>query len=125
MRTYYFLILSLLSTAVTACTTAPEYVARQKFTFDLRGIDANGLIGPPGGQVALAYEFCIPDTPEARAEVSGISPAIQISKSRGRIGCGADQCLCIGETAGPGWWDTLLRLASLPYVERIDRCWFE
>lgn len=115
--------------ALFACTplrsSAPSPEVLAKIEFDLSALDADGLIGPPDGKVSVAYEFAIPDTAACRAEVLAIDPSIQISKSRGRIGATADQCLCIGDTYHPNHIEILHRLAELPYVERIARCWFE
>ncbi len=119
----------LLTTALFACTPfrsstpSPETLA--KIELDLDALDANGLAGPPDGKVSMAYEFAIPDTEACRAEVRAIDPSIQLSKSRGRIGATEEQCLCIGETHQPNHMEILHRLAELPYVERIIRCWFE
>ena len=49
----------------------------RKVTFDLDQIDPAGLSGPPGGQVAVGYEFCIPATPAHLAEVQGIDPSVR------------------------------------------------
>ncbi|MBN2704417.1 MAG: hypothetical protein JXR23_09430 [Pontiellaceae bacterium] len=123
------LLLTPVLTALFACTplrtSAPSPEVFAKIEFDLSALDADGLIGPPDGKVSLAYEFAIPDTAACRAEVLAIDPSIQISTSRGRIGATADQCLCIGETHQPNYMEILHRLAELPYVERIARCWFE
>jgi hypothetical protein len=101
-------------------------VPLNKVTFDLDQIDAAGLSGPPGGQVAVDYEFCIPATPGHLAEVQGIDPSVRAQPgSPGRIGCGPGQVLCLGSTHQPGWRSVLARLAALDYVARIDRFWGE
>ncbi|HEX2514394.1 MAG TPA: META domain-containing protein [Chloroflexota bacterium] len=98
----------------------------RKVTFDLDQIDPTGLSGPPGGQVAVGYEFCIPATPGHLAEVQGIDPGVRAQPgSPGRIGCGPGQVLCLGSTHQPGWRSVLERLAALDYVARIDRFWGE
>lgn len=129
MKTLHALLLIPALAALFACTpfrsSAPSPEVLAKIEFDLSALDADGLIGPPDGKVSVAYEFAIPDTEACRAEVLAIDPSIQISKSRGRIGATADQCLCIGETHPPNPIEILHRLAELPYVERIARCWFE
>jgi hypothetical protein len=45
--------------------------------------------------------------------------------SPGRIGCGPDQVLVIGNTHRPDFAFVLQRLAELPYVERIEQAHFE
>jgi hypothetical protein len=103
-----------------------EGEARAKITFDLAALNADGLAGPPGGLVAYSYELCIPATPEHEAAVRRIDPTLQVQRgSRGRIGCGPGQVLCLGSTHQPGFRDVLLRLAGLDYVERIDRSFGE
>lgn len=103
-----------------------ESDSRGKIEFDLTQLDETGLIGPEGGKVSLAYEFCIPDTEAHKAEVKAIDPGIQFYPgSRGRIGAAKHQCLCIGETHRKDYEKVLYALAELPYVERIIRCWFE
>lgn len=94
--------------------------------FDLADLDAHGLVGPPDGKRALDYEFCIPAGDRFTAEVGAIDPSARFhAQSRGRIGCTAEQVLVLGNTHQ---WDfdwILQSLAELPYVERIERAWFE
>jgi heat shock protein HslJ len=93
-----------------------------KIGFDLASIDDRGLTGPPTGLVAVAYEFCVPATPEHLAEVQRIDPTVQSQTGApGRIGCGAGQALCIGSTHQTNWRTVLQDLAALPYIARIDR----
>ena len=47
------------------------------------------------------------------------------STSPGRIGCGDDQVLCIGETHQPEWRTVLEQLAALDYVEQINQSFAE
>lgn len=100
--------------------------ALRKIGFDLDALDAAGLAGPPAGKVAVSYEFRIPDTPEHRAAVLAIEPALEITAGpRGRVDAGPGFALCIGSTHRPRYRRTLLDLAALPFVERISRCDFE
>ncbi len=97
-----------------------------KITFNLRQLDDQGLYGPPGGRRALHYEFCIPGDAAHEAQVRGLDPTIQIfKKSRGRIGCGPGEYLCLGSTHQPDFKTVLVKLAQLPYVKRIDQAFFE
>jgi len=97
-----------------------------KITFDLSAIDAAGLAGPPDGRVAIAYEYCIPATDGAAAEVRRLDPTAGIQPgSPGRIGCRPGQWLVTGSTAQLEWRAVLERLAALDYVSRIDRAFFE
>ena len=107
---------------------APADVPRQsaKIEIDLAAIGPDGLRGPPDGKVSVSYEFAIPDKPECRAAVKAIDETLEFMPgSRGRVGAGPGQCLCIGSTARPDWRQVLDRLAALPYVERIVECFFE
>lgn len=92
-----------------------------KITFDLSQISPDGLTGPPNGRRSLSYEFCIPATEKHLNEVRLINPAIQISRSPGRIGCTKNQYLCVGETHTPQWREVLVAIAKLDYVQRIDQ----
>jgi uncharacterized Zn finger protein (UPF0148 family) len=96
-----------------------------RIELDLTKLDANGLRGPAGGKVLVAYEFCIPNTAECKAEVKAIDKSVRFMPgSRGRIGAGKDECLCIGET-GPNYKTVLERLGALPYIKRIIECHWE
>jgi hypothetical protein len=96
-----------------------------KVELDLSGLDEKGLAGRADGKVTLAYEFAIPDNVTCRAEVRAIDRSIRFMRgSRGRIGAGPGECLCVGET-GPGFHAVLETLAALPYVKRIIRCDWE
>jgi hypothetical protein len=97
-----------------------------KITFELDRLNQDGLGGPPEGLRALHYEFCIPGDAVHEAMVREIDPTIQIfPKSRGRIGCSGGEYLCVGSTHQPDFRTVLLKLASLPYVKRIDQTFFE
>jgi hypothetical protein len=94
--------------------------------FDLCILDGDGLIGPPDGKRALDYEFCIPAGEGFAAEVRAIdASAAFFEGSRGRIGCGPDQVLVIGNTHRPDFAFVLQRLSELPYVARIEQAHFE
>lgn len=97
-----------------------------KITFSLDDLNQDGLLGPPEGLRALHYEFCIPGDTAHEALVRGIDPSLQVyPKSRGRIGCGEGEYLCVGSTHQPGFRTVLSGLASLPFVKRIDQAFFE
>ena len=97
-----------------------------KISFDLTAIDDAGLMGPSGGQVAVAYEFCIPATPGSLAEVQAIDPTVEVQPGApGRIGCAPGEVLGIGSTHQPNWRAVLGNLAALDYVTRIDRFFAE
>lgn len=93
----------------------------QKISFDLANISAEGLIGPPNGLRSLSYEFCIPAEAIHLAEIRQIDPTLQISRSRGRIGCQRNQYLVIGQTHNSRWREILLAIARLDYVQQIDQ----
>jgi hypothetical protein len=96
-----------------------------KIELDLTQLDKNGLRGPVDGKVSVSYEFCIPNTDKCKAEVKAIDPSVRLMPgSRGRIGAGKGECLCIGETRA-NYRDVLKRLADLPYIKRIIECHFE
>ena len=121
----------LLWVAATGCVSGTSAGPRAKpggtvIAFDLSAFDADGLRGPPDGKRAVAYEFCIPDGNERRHEVHRIDPTVRFHRgSPGRVGCGPGEVLCIGSTHQPGFAEVLSALAALPYVERIQECFFE
>ncbi|MFM8537435.1 MAG: hypothetical protein ACKOES_05095 [Planctomycetaceae bacterium] len=92
-------------------------------TIDLESIDADGLRGSQGNKRAVAYEFKIPDRPDAREAVRRIDGSIEFRPgSRGRVGAGVGECLCIGSTHQPHHRQILADLAALPFIERIIEC---
>ena len=103
-----------------------EAALRAKIRFDLDALNADGLVGGPGSLRALDYEFCIPADEARLAEVRRIDPSVRVMRhSRGRIGCGPGQWLCLGNTHQPNARAILLRLAALPYLERIEQTVWE
>jgi len=113
----------LLWCSLIACAAT---VPNDKIEFDLMSFGDDGLYGPPDGLRSLSYEFCIPARPACRAEVESIDSTLQIySTSPGRVGCGPDRHLCIGNTQQPHFIKVLRRLARLEYIERIAPHWAE
>ena len=103
-----------------------EVDPNQKIRFDLTQFNDQGLYGPPDGLRLLDYEFCIPADPAFKAKVQVIDATLTIyAESPGRIGCKADEFLCIGNTGQPNFREVLLQLAALPKIERIEPAWFE
>jgi len=94
--------------------------------FDLSQLDADGLTGAEDGKRAIDYEYCIPDTASAEAEVRAIDPSVRImAGSRGRVGCMQGEVLVLGTTHQPDFRAVLHRLAGLAYVHRIEQAYFE
>lgn len=94
----------------------------KKIKLDLDEIDENGLIGPPDGKRAVAYEFCIPVNRKKRREVHKIDRSVQFQLGpTGRSGC-SGQYLCIGNG---GTKKVILRLARLEYIRQINPCYWE
>jgi hypothetical protein len=121
----------LLVTALTGCAPLrPRAESQQreaaKIEFQMDHIRPDGLRGPPDGLTLVAYEFCVPADERIYQEVMRIDPSLEIQPGgRGRIGCGNDQALCIGQTHQPRWREVLKRLASLPYIAEIREGFFE
>jgi hypothetical protein len=105
--------------------SVPANAWRQKITFSIEGLDADGLSGPADGKVSVDYEFCIPETDAAQAEVKAIDPSVKFSKARGRIGRKDGEWLCTGNTHQKDCRAILERLAKLTYVRRINQCFWE
>jgi len=113
-------------TAAHVRAAEPVPASRAVIGFDPSELDEQGLEGPPDGKRALDYELCIPAGEQFTAEVGAIDASAQLYPgARGRIGCGPGQVLVIGNTHQPDFALVLRRLAELPYVERIERTWFE
>ncbi len=113
---------------VAACSpkAADAPAQAREIAFDLSTLNAEGLYGPPNGLRALSYEFCIPATATHVDEVRRIDTTVVFHlRSSGRIGCGAEQYLCVGHTHQPGFRIVLEELARLDYVSRIDQSFAE
>ncbi len=120
------IVVAFASCLALAGEESAEAKARKKIRFNLAKIDASGLIGPPGGKVAVDYEFCIPNKEEFVKAVKRADPSVQMHRgSRGRIGCGKDEFLCIGNTHQKEWRKKILALAAMPYIKEIRRCFWE
>lgn len=98
-------------------TASPAAQAMHKINLDLSEIDADGMIGPADGKRTVAYEFCIPRDEAKKVEVLEIDASLRFYTSPGRIRCTSEEWLVIGEG---GTKDTLLALAKLDYIARID-----
>lgn len=120
-------VAALLALCVTdAPAVEPQEPILDVVGFDLCEVDADGLVGPAGGKRALDYEFCIPVGEGFAAEVRAIDDSARFHPhAPGRVGCGPEEVLVLGNTRGPDFAFVLQRLAELAYVERIERAWFE
>jgi hypothetical protein len=97
-----------------------------KIESDPDSLDEAGLRGPADGKVAVACEFAIPDTERCRNRVRSIDRTVQLmAGSRGRVGAGEGECLCIGSTHQENHREVLCALSRLPCVTRIIECHFE
>ncbi len=97
-----------------------------KIRFELDRLDTDGLQGPPDGLRALHYEYCIPDRPEAIRAVIAIDRTLQFQRGPpGRVGCGADELLCLGHTNQPNHRAVLEQLTRLSFVAEIREAFFE
>lgn len=105
------------------CATRHQQKSLQKIAFSLATLDANGL---RHGEASVDYEYCIPATPKAEADVRRIDPDVHLMKaSRGRVGCVDGQWLCISSTHHPDWRKRLHGIAALPFVEMIIETQYE
>lgn len=102
-------------------SAASAHSTERKITFDRSNDAADGTAAR-----SLRYEFCIPAEATYREQVEAIDPSVTFhADSRGRIGCGRNQYLCLGETQGENWRAVVLALARLDFVERIDQSFGE
>jgi len=122
-RPKLFLLLVILFSSAFQCPKKTDKVNQAKIKFDYAAIDDSGL---RNGEVAVDYEFCIPADQQILDQVMKIDQGIRVMKSsRGRIGCTAQQWLCINSTHSPDWEKKLYAIASLSYVERIEETFYE
>ena len=97
----------------------------EKIGFDLEILNEEGLYGPSDGLRSLDYEFCIPAGSYARDEVTSIDPTARCAPGKGRLACGPQDFLCLGNTQQPNHKKILRSLASLRFVDRIEQSYFE
>jgi len=122
-RPYLVILVLLISLTSSQCSRKMDTTNQSKIQFDYSAIDDQGL---RNGEVAVDYEFCIPADEAILKEVMKIDPAVRVMKSsHGRIGCSAQQWLCINTTYTPGWKNKLYAIASLNYVEKIKETFYE
>lgn len=87
--------------------------------FDLRQLDTEGN-RPDSGFQPLTYEFCVPNNPNATGGVESIDRTARCHPGvPGRIGCRADQALCMGNTGQSNWAGVLAALSNEPFIDRI------
>lgn len=119
-----------ISFLLTGCSSLQNYQASQllekKVGFDLKQLDADGLYGEGDSKRAMSYEFCIPSDINKANEVMAIDPSAVVYKSSpGRVNCGADEYLVLGDTFQKDYIVTLKQLTRLNYVTRIFQAHFE
>ena len=104
------------------CNKASAKNNLKKIEFDITSIDEKGL---QGGTI-VDYEFCIPKEEDKIAAIKSIEPTVIMpNMAKGRIGCGQDEQLCIVSTNSGDWKDKLSTIASLHYVKRIIKTYYE
>ncbi len=109
--------------SASKCNKEVSKKTLRKIEFDQSMIDQKGLLI---GTVMVDYEFCIPKNETSVAEVKAIEPDVNIPRlAKGRIGCSAEEYVCIVSTKGPEWKERLYAIASLPYVKRIIQTDYE
>lgn len=105
---------------------APKGEGGSKITLNLNEFNNDGLRERGGEFSSTNYEFCIPATDEAAAEVMSIDPTAGIYKtSKGRSGCSDKEWLVIGSTRQKNFKGIILRLAGLEYVRKISETFWE
>jgi hypothetical protein len=98
-----------------------------KIMLKLEDFNDEGLRERPKGEFSsTSYEFCIPATDEAVAEVQAIDPTAGILKtSKGRSGCSDKEWLVISSTRQANFKQVILKLAGLSYVRKITETFWE
>ena len=116
------LVSTFFAASQTNCKQKPSQQVLQKIEFDHQSIDSKGM----HQGVIVDYEFCIPRNQEQVDEIKSIVPEILISQtSPGRIRCSREEFLCIVSASDNTWKEKLYRIASLDYVRRIIRTYYE
>jgi hypothetical protein len=105
---------------------APNGEGGAKITLNLNEFNSDGMRERGGEFSSTNYEFCIPATDEAMAEVMAIDPTSGIyKKSKGRSGCSDNEWLVIGSSRQKSFKNVILKLASLDYVRKISETFWE
>jgi hypothetical protein len=118
-----FLIVSLI---LNFCAPKINDNQSEKIKFDLSEINLDGTIGEGTNQKILDYEFCIPKNDSLKETVSAIDSTVKFfAQSKGRIGCGKNEILCIGNTNQQNAKETLLKLAELDFIKKIEQTFYE
>lgn len=100
--------------------------AMNKIQFDYFALNADGLKGSEGDLRSISYEFCFPGNIEYVDEVMAIDKTLVVYRqSPGRIQCGDNEYLGMGNTEQPDYRDVLRKLAELEYVNSIHEVVFE
>ena len=97
----------------------------QKIHLNFKNLDKDGMAGEAGSKVEQHYEFCIPATRKNWKTVKKTDPTAKRNQGKGRIGCTASEWLIIGCTHQPNYQRVLYKLASLPFVKRIEPVYWE
>ncbi|NOX18235.1 MAG: hypothetical protein GXO87_08130 [Chlorobi bacterium] len=98
----------------------------EKIKFDLSQLSDEGLIGEGKNLRAIDYEFCIPKNDSLKEIVFSIDSTVKFfPRSSGRIACGKSEILCVGNTNQPEAKETLLNLAELDFIKKIEQTFYE
>ena len=125
----FYRIIGIMLVFFLACHPKPpqqDAKVWEKVHLNFRALDADGLMGPAKGKVAMHYEFCIPKNEKMWEKVQKIDPTAQRqTSSKGRIACRTDQWLILGVTHQKQYLRVLYDLANLPFVATIEETVFE
>ncbi len=98
----------------------------EKIKFDLSQLNEEGLTGENENLVAVDYEFCIPKSDSLKEIVLSIDSSVKFfAQSKGRIGCDKNEILCVGNSRQKNAKETLIKLAELDFVKKIERTFYE
>lgn len=124
MKISFALILISFFVSCSVFKTKAQKNAEEKMNFSFSKLDEKGLIKDRG--TSLAFEFCIPNTEDHLTEIKTIDETIAIYRSsKGRIGCGINEILCIGETGNKDYKKILIAISKKNYVKSINESFFE
>ena len=127
IKTGYLLFLLLIFYSATyGCANQKILHPSPKIGFDINALDKEGLVGEPGGKVAIDYEFCIPAETRYMNEILKIDPSIRVQKkAKGRIACSKTEWLCLGNNHQEYSRRKIQLIAEFSFIKRIERSYFE
>ena len=95
----------------------------QKIGFDLTQFDDEGLLNTNEGKRSIIYEYCIPRAQQAVSMLSTIDFSIEVKTdtSGSKVSCNSDEALALGSSHQDSFKAIVVKIASLPFVRKIEQ----